>query len=290
MAQASKHSSHCTAHLFTIRMCAHTHTHTVTVRQSVSVGRRWGGKRNSNGETDRLQAMCMCSCLVYTIVNGCVDCRPLEERAPSEYTPWQLATLGRFAQLSSSSCAVVEQMSCGTSHSTCSHVYTFTHMYTGRGRVSLYHEFDLQVIVVTLVCNFVRIMGKQHCLTHSVFSPSLFVSLSPSPLHSLCLSPPLIVIDSAACVRLCSHAVGGHWGTHIQHRATFWWAMINELCGGWHPLAETEPTFSHLPLSIQMHCSSSGITATTQAQILLALPHSQSHSPTHSKTQSQNLT
>lgn len=202
-------------------VCTHVHTLIVTVRPSVTVGRRWGGKREQWRDRNRLQTICMCSCHVYTIVNGCVDCRPLEELAPSEYPPWQLGTLGRSVQLSSSSCAVVEQTSCGALHSTCSYVYTFTHMYTGRARVSFYHEFDLQVIVVTLVCNFVRIIGKQHCLTHSVFSPSLPLCLSLPVSSPLSLSPPLIVIDSAACVRLCSHAVGGHWGTHIQHRATF---------------------------------------------------------------------
>lgn len=189
MAQASKHSAHCTAHLLTIRTRARTHAHTlaVTVRTSPTARRRWRDERKSNEETDRLQAKCMCSRRVYTTVNGSVDCRPLEELAPSEYTPWQLATLGRFVQLSSSSCAVVEQTSCGAFHSTCSYVSTFTHMYTGRGRVSFHHELDLQVIVVTLLCNFVRIMGKQHCLARSVFSLFLHPSLSLSPLHPLSL-------------------------------------------------------------------------------------------------------
>lgn len=64
--------------------------------------------------------MCVCLC----VVNDCVDCRPLEEPAPCEYPPWQPATLGRFAQLSSSSCAVVKQTSSGALHSTCTIIRT----------------------------------------------------------------------------------------------------------------------------------------------------------------------
>lgn len=127
-----------------------------------------------------------------------------------------------------------------------------------------------------LVCNFER--------------TTIFVSALSNP-----LSTSAKVIDSTVCVRLCSHAVGGRQGIHKQHRATFWWAMINELSGGWRPLAVTEHTFSHddsppqSPRLFKCTSSSSGLTATTQAQILLALPLSQSHSPTHPKTQSQKL-
>lgn len=212
--------------------------HTVTVRQSVTErdrfftripngGRCGGGKRKSNGETDYRQYVSVClgvhSCSVCTIVNGCVHCKPLEDPAPCEYPPWQPATLGRFAQLSSRSCVVLKQTRSGALHSTHTVMSTHTHTHPGRGRVSFKpYEFDLEVIVVTLVCNFERIIGIQHSLTHSVSSlslpppsPCLLTPLSPSP------SPPLIVIDSAACVRLCSHAVGGRRGTHKQHRATF---------------------------------------------------------------------
>lgn len=61
-------------------------------------------------ETDYRSCVWVC---VRTIVNSYVDFRPLEEPAPSEYPPWQPATLSRFTQLSSSNCTVVEQTSIG---------------------------------------------------------------------------------------------------------------------------------------------------------------------------------
>lgn len=67
--------------------------------------------------------------------------------------------------------------------------------------------------------------------------------------------------------------------------------MINELSGGVAPPG-CDGTHFHstawLPL-LRLFTCGSGLAATTQAKILLALPLSQSHSPTHSKTQSQSL-
>lgn len=67
--------------------------------------------------------------------------------------------------------------------------------------------------------------------------------------------------------------------------------MINELSGGVAPPG-CDGTHLHstawLPL-LRLFTCGSGLAATTQAKILLALPLSQSHSPTHSKTQSQSL-
>lgn len=47
-----------------------------------------------------------------------VHCGPLEEPAPCEHPPWQLATLGRFVQLLSRSRTVVEQTCSGAWRST----------------------------------------------------------------------------------------------------------------------------------------------------------------------------